>query len=509
MLLAGCEVLDNLVTETVKLETTEFEFDAKGGSESFKFVPLTGWIIKVSDDWIEVSPKSGNVAADSVKVTITVKENTGEARSAVLDFVAGAYKVQLKVSQKAADEPGGGDETAKPDVAGNGTLEAPYSPAEANKLIWDGKNDPNAEVYVEGVISRIKEVSTKYGNATYYISEDGTATDEFYVYRGVFLNGEAFTAEDQIKVGDKVVVLGKLVMYGTNTPEMTAGGKIVSLIPGQGGTGGGNEGGGNQGGDGGETGGTAVTGWMELPAMALNTGLEYYSHHFNMNGKKYRNYTFGWSQKDLVALWVAYPMSRTYTTKNVNRTDAWAYDPALGSSKSPAPFGGYGGSYSRGHQVASADRLCCREANEQTFYGTNMTPQLNAHNSGIWENLESRVRNVANASDTTYVVTGCVVKGSKEKTVDSDGKSITVPVAYWKAVLRYEASSTTNKWACAAFYTEHRSYSGTNLKSLSMSVDELEKLVGVDFFVNLPAKVGEAEAARLEAQDPANNSVWW
>ncbi len=393
--------------------------------------------------------------------------------------------------------------SAEPDVTGQGTLESPYSPAEANKLIMEGKHDPDAEVYVEGIISQIKEVSTQYGNATYYISADGSTTDQFYVYRGKYLNGEAFTATDQIQLGDKVVVLGKLMLYNNSIAEMETGSRIVSHVAGSGGNGGG----GNNGG--GEPGYDVPTGWLELPVMDPSSGLEYYSHHFTMNGRKYRNYSFGWSQKDLVALWVAYPLCSMHTKKNVNRSDAWAYDPALGSSKSPAPFGGYGGDYSRGHQVPSADRLCCLEANQHTFYGTNMTPQLNAHNSGIWENLETRVRTIANASDTTYVVTGCVVDGSKEKTVDSDGKSITVPVAYWKAVLRYEASSTANKWACAAFYTEHRAYSGTNLKSLSMSVDELEKLVGIDFFANLPAKVGAAEADRLEAQDPAGNSIWW
>ena len=247
--------------------------------------------------------------------------------------------------------------------------------------------------------------------------------------------------------------------------------------------------------------------WMELPAMN-DPDLGYYSHSFEMNGQTYRNYSFGWSQKDLVSLWVAYPLCKMYTNKSVNRTDDWDLDPLLGNLSS-APFGGYGGSYARGHQVPSADRLCCYEANAQTFYGTNITPQLNAHNEGIWQKLEDKVRTVANASDTTYVVTGVLVKDSKTFTEDSDGKKMTVPTAYFKALLRYSRSSTLGQWNAAAFYLEHRSYSEGLGKQHSMSIDELEEITGLDFFVNLKDKVGEEQAKAIEAADPAASSVWW
>lgn len=249
------------------------------------------------------------------------------------------------------------------------------------------------------------------------------------------------------------------------------------------------------------------TGWLELPAMD-NPNLGYYSHSFKMGGKTYRNYSFGWSQKDRVALWVAYPLCKLYTSGSVGRTDEWALDPLLGND-SAAPFGGYAGNYARGHQVPSADRQCCYEANAQTFYGTNMTPQLNAHNEGIWSNLESKVRNIANSSDTTYVVTGVIVSSSSKKEKDSYGNSVTIPDAYFKAVLKYSKSSTLGAWNAAAFYLEHRAYSGSVGKEHSMSIDELEEMTGIDFFVNLPAKIGEDQAAKLEAADPANSSVWW
>ena len=250
------------------------------------------------------------------------------------------------------------------------------------------------------------------------------------------------------------------------------------------------------------------TAWLELPAMD-NEDLTYVTHNFKMNGNTYRNYTLGWSQDHYVALWVAYPLCSMYTNKNVNRTDAWAYDPVLGKAYSSAPFSGYGGSYARGHQLPSADRLCSYDANAQTFYGSNMTPQLNAHNEGIWQELETKVRTIANKSDTTYVVTGCIVAGSKTTTTDSDGNRMTVPAAYFKALLRYTKASTLGQWNAAAFYLEHRSYSESIGKQHSMSIDELEKITGMDFFVNLPAKVGADQAAKIEAADPTASSVWW
>ena len=251
----------------------------------------------------------------------------------------------------------------------------------------------------------------------------------------------------------------------------------------------------------------AKMGWLELPAMD-NPNIGYYSHSFSMNGKTYRNYSFGWSQKDRVALWVAYPLCKFYTNKTVDRTNAWALDPLLGED-SAAPFGGYAGSYARGHQLPSADRLCCYEANAQTFYGTNMTPQLNAHNEGIWSDLEGKVRSIANNSDTTYVVTGVIVSASSKKEKDSYDKSVTIPDAYFKVLLRYGKSSTLGQWNAAAFYLEHRTYSGSIGKEHSMSVDELEELTGFDFFVNLPAKVGADQAAKIEAVDPAGVALWW
>lgn len=124
---------------------------------------------------------------------------------------------------------GGGDTPTPPTpgtAKGDGTAANPYNAVAATE---QAKNGNTAEVYVEGIISSIKEVSTSFGNATYYISEDGTTANQFYIYRGYYINGDKFTSESQIKVGDKVVVKGSLTNYMGNSPQLAQGNQLVSV----------------------------------------------------------------------------------------------------------------------------------------------------------------------------------------------------------------------------------------------------------------------------------------
>ena len=111
---------------------------------------------------------------------------------------------------------------------GDGTLESPYDVAKALSLIANGENDPDAEVYIKGKVSQIKEVSAQFGNATYWISDDGSTDNQLYVFRGKYLNGEEFTSEDQLKVGDEVIILGKLTTFNDD-PQVNTGSKLVSI----------------------------------------------------------------------------------------------------------------------------------------------------------------------------------------------------------------------------------------------------------------------------------------
>lgn len=133
------------------------------------------------------------------------------------------------------------EEDDKVTITGEGTLENPYTVSDALAVVAAG-NATTEEVYVKGVVCAIKEISTSYGNATYYISADGSMSgDQLYVFRGKYLNGDVFTSEDQLKVGDKVVILGVLTTY-YDSPQVNTGSKLHSLESTGGDNTGGNEG---------------------------------------------------------------------------------------------------------------------------------------------------------------------------------------------------------------------------------------------------------------------------
>lgn len=261
------------------------------------------------------------------------------------------------------------------------------------------------------------------------------------------------------------------------------------------------------------------TGWMELPAIP--EGMDAFTHSMTVGSVSTRNYSFLWDYSNLVAPWVAYPLCVWNMSGKTGRTDAWALDPLLPESRQPVLKKGYrsgnAGSFSRGHQIASADRLTSYSANAMTFYGTNMTPQIyEGFNGDIWATLEDKVRGWARDSDTLYVVTGCVIDYKDGETVkyalDNNGKKVTVPTAYYKAVLRYMKNSTVgySGYSACAVWLDHKVYSTKTIdSSYSMSVDDLEKRLNIDFFVNLPAKVGEETTARIEAEEPKTVAWWW
>ena len=127
------------------------------------------------------------------------------------EYEAAEVTVKLNVKAAATEPDPSEDITNTPETA--------YTVAQANELIAAGKG-LNSKVYVAGTITEIKEVSTQYGNATFWIGDEATRGEaDLQIYHGYFLENQKFTAENQIKVGDKVVMYGLLVDYN-GTKEM-------------------------------------------------------------------------------------------------------------------------------------------------------------------------------------------------------------------------------------------------------------------------------------------------
>lgn len=112
---------------------------------------------------------------------------------------------------------------------GDGTQANPLDITRALAYAKLNKKDPDT-YYIQGVISQIDEVSTQYGNARYYLSNDGSTTDQLQVFRGLYLNGDKFTNPSQISVGKKVLILGTLDYYEpTSNPQVGRNSKIISI----------------------------------------------------------------------------------------------------------------------------------------------------------------------------------------------------------------------------------------------------------------------------------------
>lgn len=254
--------------------------------------------------------------------------------------------------------------------------------------------------------------------------------------------------------------------------------------------------------------------WLELPAQVAGDGRELLIH--NMDGGKYvsrewdgvRNWSCYWDYAEHLSLWVAYPLNNALKGSG-SRSNSWGFDALLPASIQPnITSGSYGGGWTRGHQLPSADRLASYKANASTFVPTNMTPQDYDFNCNIWADLEGKVRGYASQADTLYVVTGCLFDQSNRWSGSSSGFAVKIPTHYFKALL-YKGSSTyaTNGYMAAGFILPHDSgIAQGKFLDYICSIDELERQTGIDFFPNLIQKLGQAAADQIEAAAPSN---WW
>ena len=162
--------------------------------------------------------------------------------------------------------------------------------------------------------------------------------------------------------------------------------------------------------------------------------------------------------------------------------------------------------YQRGHLLGSADRLNSKEANGQTFYMTNVHPQLGGFNEqGIWWNLENFLRKTYDTSsfrDTLYVVKGGTISTGNHTMVGNDGKLV-CPKYFYMALLAYakKFAKTDGGYFAIAFWMEHKANSDVVSSRYAITVDELEQRTGIDFFCNLPDDIEDAVESRFYPED--------
>ncbi len=284
---------------------------------------------------------------------------------------------------------------------------------------------------------------------------------------------------------------------------------------------GGNEGG-DEGGQGGGTtpdptpnpnptpGGVYRSGWAELPVESENPDY-YYAHHLcdgseknaQRNGKA-RNYTVCFSASHHCPVWVAAPRHKSYES-GASRTDAYKPDPDIPSSiqynsKST------GGGCNKGHMLGSAERLSSSATNRQVFYYSNIAPQYSGSfntGGGAWNKLEDHIDGLV-CADTLYVVIGCYFDKFSDKRGNSatpakisfGGRNdVSRPTMFYYALLRTKKGNsgkavwncTSDELQCVGIVKCHEAPKGSSVSAQDMiSISELEKLVGVTMFPNVP-----------------------
>uniref|UniRef100_UPI00402818A1 DNA/RNA non-specific endonuclease n=1 Tax=Alloprevotella sp. TaxID=1872471 RepID=UPI00402818A1 len=244
---------------------------------------------------------------------------------------------------------------------------------------------------------------------------------------------------------------------------------------------------------------SSITDRMETPRVLTDGSTVLIDHSTMVNGKSVDTYELEYDKEKLHSRWVAFRFDGNTRSKSTGRSDEpFQDDPNLSSIYHIGHYG-FGGKYNRGHLCASNDRLYNTTANEQTFYMTNMSPQLGSFNQGYWITLESLVQRLgrnATFSDTLYVVKGGTIRDTRDnqEVMDyvsrSNGKRVAVPKYYYMALLKVKNGT----YSSIAFWMEHKEYGYTyknqaplsEIKKTAITVNQLEERTGIDFFPNLP-----------------------
>lgn len=232
------------------------------------------------------------------------------------------------------------------------------------------------------------------------------------------------------------------------------------------------------------------------------------THTFSNNGI-HRNYTFLYDYEKRCPIWLAYHLNNGFCDTNGKRDERWAYDPAIPEASQPNLSSSYssgGNPYNRGHMLASHCRAGITNANTQTFYYTNMTPQLSASfntGSGVWNKLEGAEENFTpSGRDTLYVVTGCLFDATvKTMTCAKDGMKCAVPDDFYKCFMlcSFDSNGKMTSAKGIGYLMPHETPAGTGYSGFAKSIDEIETLAGYDFFCNVPDNFQKSAEANKTA----------
>jgi len=207
----------------------------------------------------------------------------------------------------------------------------------------------------------------------------------------------------------------------------------------------------------------------------------------------HQGYILSYSEEAEQAYWVAYLLTRNELYGEAERSDDFKEDPEITTGS--AALSDYKGSgYDRGHLCSSADQRESIQAQSDSFYMSNMSPQAPSFNRGIWKRTEETVRNFADTENKIYVVTGPVLNNGPYKTIGTN--KVSVPDMYYKAVLKYDGDQSK----AIGFLEKNEKLAG-DPEDYAVSIDQIEKVTDIDFFPALPDNTEDIIEAEFNIND--------
>lgn len=191
--------------------------------------------------------------------------------------------------------------------------------------------------------------------------------------------------------------------------------------------------------------------------------------------------------------WAAYTITKEKLEKNVSRKDSFKADPKI--STGSASLEDYRGSgYDRGHIAPAGDFMFNALAMSETFYMSNMSPQVPAMNRGIWAQLEAEGRKWAEKYGIVYIVTGPILENKNYKKIGIN--KVTVPDAYYKIFLSplisiSEENDSENYFAISAAYIIPNQKGEKAFSEYLCTIREIEEITGINFFYKLDDELEE------------------
>ena len=190
----------------------------------------------------------------------------------------------------------------------------------------------------------------------------------------------------------------------------------------------------------------------------------------------HQNYSLSYSEEHEQAEWVAYELKESQLSSVNHKRPYFEIDKAVKTGA--ANWRNYKKSgYDRGHLCPAGDRRFSKEAHDETFLTSNISPQNHAFNAGVWNRLEQKVRYWAKKNKGVFVITGGVLKNGLNSIGD---ENVSVPEQFYKVLL----DNTNGEIKILAFLLPHED-SKLPLYKFVVSVDTIESLTGIDFFPQL------------------------